>query len=47
VRAADRPPRRALAPCSGFIQLVIVNNVILFFQERDGPWFPVLRLLHQ
>lgn len=27
--------------------MVIVNNVPLFFQERDGPWLPVLRILHQ
>uniref|UniRef100_A0A7S0UUF1 PUA domain-containing protein n=1 Tax=Polytomella parva TaxID=51329 RepID=A0A7S0UUF1_9CHLO len=31
----------------GHTQLVIVNNVILFFQERDGPWIPTLRVLHQ
>ncbi len=34
--------------CSeGHIQVVIVNNVPLFFQERDGPWCPTLRVLHQ
>lgn len=31
----------------GFVQIVILNNTVLFFQERDGPWFPTLRLLHQ
>lgn len=35
------------SPRSGFVQLVIINSHILFFQERDGPWFPTLRLLHQ
>jgi Pre-PUA-like domain/PUA domain len=29
------------------VQLVIVKNVPLFFSQRDGPWFPTLRLLHQ
>jgi hypothetical protein len=43
-RHAARP---AAHPRSGFVQLVLINNVILFFQERDGPWFPTLRLLHQ
>lgn len=27
--------------------MVIVDNVPLFFQERDGPWCPTLRILHQ
>ena len=30
------------------MQLIIVNNVILFFSiDKDGPFFPTLRLLHQ
>lgn len=29
------------------MQVVIINNVPLFFQERDGPWCPTLRVLHQ
>lgn len=29
------------------IQLVIVNNEILFFNQRDGPFFPTLKLLHK
>ncbi len=24
-----------------------MDNVPLFFQERDGPWCPTLRILHQ
>ena len=28
-------------------QLVIVNNEILFFSQRDGPFYPTLRLLHK
>lgn len=29
------------------MQLLIVNDEILFFGTRDGPWFPTLRLLHK
>ncbi len=34
-------------PRSGHVQLCVINNTILFFQERDGPWLPTLRILHQ
>lgn len=29
------------------IQVFVVGGVPLFFCQRDGPWFPTLRLLHQ
>ncbi len=29
------------------MQIAIVNGKPLFFAQRDGPWFPHLRLLHQ
>jgi predicted ribosome-associated RNA-binding protein Tma20 len=29
------------------LNLVVVNNTILFFNIRDGPYFPTLRVLHQ
>ncbi|KAG9134174.1 hypothetical protein Leryth_019861 [Lithospermum erythrorhizon] len=29
------------------LNLVVVNNVPLFFNVRDGPYMPTLRLLHQ
>lgn len=29
------------------LQIAILNGTPLFFAERDGPWFPTLRLLHQ
>eukprot|EP01024_Parvocaulis_polyphysoides_P017050 TRINITY_DN17539_c0_g1_i6.p2 TRINITY_DN17539_c0_g1~~TRINITY_DN17539_c0_g1_i6.p2 ORF type:complete len:187 (-),score=26.74 TRINITY_DN17539_c0_g1_i6:535-1095(-) len=38
-----------IAKCSGpeQIQVVVVGNEFLFFGDRDGPWLPVLRLLHK
>ena len=36
-----------LAKCQHHIQLVTVNDEILFFNERDGPFFPTLQLLHK
>jgi PUA domain protein len=27
--------------------LIVVNTEIVFFNERDGPYFPTLRLLHK
>ena len=29
------------------VQLLVVDNEILFFQHRDGAFFPTLRLLHR
>lgn len=29
------------------LNLVVMNNVPLFFNVRDGPYMPTLRLLHQ
>jgi PUA domain protein len=29
------------------VQLIIVNNEIIFFNHRDGPFFPTLKLLHK
>ncbi|KAK9808706.1 hypothetical protein WJX72_002295 [[Myrmecia] bisecta] len=36
-----------LAKCQEHVQVVVHNNTPLFFAQRDGPWFPSLRLLHQ
>merc|ERR1712164_52343 len=33
--------------CQGHLQLLTVNGEILFAQQRDGPHFPTLRLLHK
>lgn len=29
------------------VQVFVINKTPLFFCERDGPWLPTLRLLHQ
>ncbi|KAL2247335.1 UNVERIFIED_CONTAM: Malignant T-cell-amplified sequence 1 [Sesamum indicum] len=36
-----------VAKCPNHLNLVLVNNVPLFFNIRDGPYMPTLRLLHQ
>ncbi|GMH33918.1 hypothetical protein BSKO_01752 [Bryopsis sp. KO-2023] len=36
-----------IAKCQHHLQVAILNGTPLFFAERDGPWFPTLRLLHQ
>ncbi|CAM9000886.1 unnamed protein product [Rhodiola kirilowii] len=33
--------------CQNHLNLVVVNTVPLFFNIRDGPYMPTLRLLHQ
>jgi PUA domain protein len=46
----DMLPKKApliVAKCQNHINLVVVNNVPLFFNVRDGPYMPTLRLLHQ
>eukprot|EP00389_Voromonas_pontica_P002235 GDKH01003310.1.p1 GENE.GDKH01003310.1~~GDKH01003310.1.p1 ORF type:complete len:181 (-),score=23.53 GDKH01003310.1:98-640(-) len=35
------------AKCANHITVALLDNVPLFFQYRDGPWVPTLRLLHQ
>lgn len=29
------------------VQVFVMKHTPLFFAERDGPWYPTLRLLHQ
>ncbi|XP_024540282.1 malignant T-cell-amplified sequence 1 homolog [Selaginella moellendorffii] len=36
-----------VAKCQNHVNLILVNNVPLFFNVRDGPYMPTLRLLHQ
>ncbi|CAM8914709.1 unnamed protein product [Rhodiola kirilowii] len=33
--------------CQNHLNVVLVNSVPLFFNIRDGPYMPTLRLLHQ
>lgn len=36
-----------IAKCTDHISLVVIEKVPLFWQERDGPWLPTIRLLHK
>jgi PUA domain protein len=36
-----------IAKCQNHINLLIVQQMVVFFNERDGPYFPTLRLLHK
>ncbi|BAM42506.1 cell cycle regulator protein [Theileria orientalis strain Shintoku] len=36
-----------LAKCQDHVSLLMVNGEIIFIQNREGPWFPALRLLHK
>eukprot|EP00405_Crypthecodinium_cohnii_P020520 CAMPEP_0206465038 /NCGR_PEP_ID=MMETSP0324_2-20121206/27582_1 /ASSEMBLY_ACC=CAM_ASM_000836 /TAXON_ID=2866 /ORGANISM="Crypthecodinium cohnii, Strain Seligo" /LENGTH=180 /DNA_ID=CAMNT_0053937801 /DNA_START=80 /DNA_END=622 /DNA_ORIENTATION=+ len=35
------------AKCKDHVSMVVVDKVPIFFQQRDGPWMPTLRVLHQ
>jgi predicted ribosome-associated RNA-binding protein Tma20 len=37
----------SLSSSPDHIQVFVVGGAPLFFCQRDGPWFPTLRLLHQ
>ena len=36
-----------IAKVTDNIQLITVNNEVLFFNQRDSPFFPTLRLVHK
>ncbi|KAI8462447.1 MAG: PUA-like domain-containing protein [Monoraphidium minutum] len=36
-----------VAKCPNYMQVAIVHNTPLFFSEREGRWFPTMRILHQ
>eukprot|EP00928_Gymnodinium_smaydae_P074685 TRINITY_DN57710_c0_g1_i1.p1 TRINITY_DN57710_c0_g1~~TRINITY_DN57710_c0_g1_i1.p1 ORF type:complete len:270 (-),score=76.76 TRINITY_DN57710_c0_g1_i1:50-811(-) len=36
-----------VAKCKDYITMVVVDKVPLFWQQRDGPWLPTLRLVHK
>eukprot|EP01059_Diplonema_ambulator_P001158 TRINITY_DN10916_c0_g1_i2.p1 TRINITY_DN10916_c0_g1~~TRINITY_DN10916_c0_g1_i2.p1 ORF type:complete len:183 (+),score=35.34 TRINITY_DN10916_c0_g1_i2:69-617(+) len=42
------PPKATITAvkCQNHIQLITVKNEIFFFREREGPYFPTLKLLH-
>jgi len=33
--------------CQNHINLILVNSEIIFFNEREGPYYPTLRILHK
>ncbi|EGC30209.1 hypothetical protein DICPUDRAFT_99608 [Dictyostelium purpureum] len=33
--------------CQNHVNLVLVNNEVIFFNEREGPYYPTLRFLHK
>ena len=36
-----------LAKCPNHLNLLVCRGEALFFQQRDGPWYPTLRLVHR
>lgn len=42
-------PKKAMmiAKCQDNIQLIIVNNEIVFYNQMNGPFFPTLKVLHK
>jgi malignant T-cell-amplified sequence len=36
-----------VAKCQGKVQIILVDGVPMFFNERDGPYFPTLKVLHK
>eukprot|EP01062_Namystynia_karyoxenos_P039116 TRINITY_DN2844_c3_g1_i1.p1 TRINITY_DN2844_c3_g1~~TRINITY_DN2844_c3_g1_i1.p1 ORF type:complete len:211 (+),score=74.88 TRINITY_DN2844_c3_g1_i1:86-634(+) len=43
------PPKETITAvkCQNHVSLIVVKKEILFFQERDGPYYPHLRVLHK
>ena len=37
----------SVAKAPEYITLIVIDDEILFFQQRDGPLFPTLKLLHK
>jgi malignant T-cell-amplified sequence len=42
-------PKKSMlvAKCQDHIQLVLINGEVMFFNQRDGPFFPTLKVLHK
>lgn len=36
-----------IAKCKDHITMVVLDKVPIFWNQRDGPWLPTLRLLHK
>ncbi|CAB3992700.1 malignant T-cell-amplified sequence 1-like [Paramuricea clavata] len=36
-----------LIKCHDHVEIICVNSELLFFKQRDSPYYPTLRLLHQ
>jgi len=36
-----------LIKCKEHIELLSVKNELVFFRQRDSPWYPTLKLLHK
>merc|ERR1712232_565178 len=36
-----------VAKCKDHVTMIVVDHVPLFWQQRDGPWLPTLRLLRK
>lgn len=46
----DVMPKKApliLMKCHDHINLIVMNNEVLFFNHFDGPYFPTLKLIHK
>ena len=46
----DIIPKKAelqVAKCEGKVNVVMVDNQPIFYNVRDGPYYPTLRVLHQ
>ena len=46
----DLIPKKAtvvLGKCENKVNVVLVDDEPLFFNHRDGPYFPTLRLVHK
>lgn len=36
-----------LIKCKEHIEIIAVKGELVFFRQRDGPWYPTLKLLHK
>jgi len=45
----DLIPKKSMtiAKCTDKVQIILSDNIPIFFNERDGPYLPTLKLLHK